>query len=664
MAARGTGKNFSKTSDRDSKFDRRKFLTAAAVAGAAGAVKPAAAETGAAPSPQRVPSALPPNAHVATAETGIPEVPPYANEGRPGSDFMVDVIKTLNIKYLPANPASSYRAIHESLIDYGKNTMPEFLTCMHEESAVGIAHGYYKIAGKPLMTLCHGTVGLMHATMNIYNAFCDRVPVIVVNGNDLDAAHRPPGVPTIHSAQDINAIVRDYTKWDDTPVSAQHFAQSFVRAYQMATTPPCGPVAISLDAGLAQEPVKDFGQALYIPKFVPTAPPQGELGAVREAARLLVSAEQPVIVADRAVSTQNGINLLLQLAELLQAPVVRQLARLNFPTTHYLGRPGSVIEQADVILGLELSDYWATVNKFVDNNAEGVGTVSSRIKPDTKLISISTQQLMTKSNYQDFQRFQSVDVPIAGDVEATLPSLIEAVRAAILDDRKAAIAKRGQANTEAHAKGVEANKQAAAIAWDASPISTARMCMEIYAQIKDLDWSLVPSHASVSGWPLRLWPMDKHYHWTGTSGGYGVGWGAPASVGGALANRDEGRFSVSIQSDGDLMYAPGVLWTAARHKIPLLAVMHNNRGYHQEVMHVQRLANFRNRVVNLGNDLGPIGTSIMNPDIEYHKLAESMGWWAKGPIKDPAELGPALKEAVAVVKSGQPALVNVWSQPR
>jgi thiamine pyrophosphate-dependent acetolactate synthase large subunit-like protein len=202
------------------------------------------------------------------------------------------------------------------------------------------------------------------------------------------------------------------------------------------------------------------------------------------------------------------------------------------------------------------------------------------------------------------------------------------------------------------------------LAWDASPISTARMVMETFAQIKDLDWSLVSSSGNVSNWPNRLWPMEKHYHWLGASGGYGVGYGAPASVGAALANRDLGRFSVSIQSDGDLMYAPGVLWTAARHNIPLLAMMHNNRGYHQEVMHVQRLSNFRNRVASLGKDMGPIGTSIENPDIEYHKLAESMGWWAKGPIKDPAELGPAIKQAVAAVKSGQPALVNVWTQPR
>ena len=188
---------------------------------------------------------------------------------------MVDVIKSLDIKYLPANCASSFRAIHESLINYGGNKMPEFLTCMHEESAVAMAHGYFKIAGKPLLTLCHGTVGLQHATMGIYNAWCDRVPVIIVGGNDLDAAHRPPGVPTFHAAQDINALVRDFTKWDDTPVSLQHFSQSFVRAYKIAMTPPYGPVAISLDAGLQQEPMKEHGDKPYIPRYVPTVAAAG-----------------------------------------------------------------------------------------------------------------------------------------------------------------------------------------------------------------------------------------------------------------------------------------------------------------------------------------------------------------------------------------------------
>src|SRR5712692_4173521 len=264
------------------KVDRRKFLTGVAVAGAASAVTPpvANATPAAGAAPARVPSALPPTAQTIAAETATPKDMARIG-GVAGSDFMVDVIKTLDIKYLPSNPASSFRAIHESLINYGGNKMPEFLTCAHEESAVAMAHGYFKVTGKPLMTLCHGTVGLQHAAMAVYNAWCDRVPVIVVGGNDLDAAHRPPGVPTIHSAQDINALVRDFTKWDDTPVSLQHFAQSFVRAYKIAMTPPYGPVAISLDAGLQQEPIRDNGEKLYIPRYVPSSPPQGDSGAVK-----------------------------------------------------------------------------------------------------------------------------------------------------------------------------------------------------------------------------------------------------------------------------------------------------------------------------------------------------------------------------------------------
>jgi thiamine pyrophosphate-dependent acetolactate synthase large subunit-like protein len=648
------------------KVDRRNFLTGVAVAGAAGAMTPQAANATVAvgTATARVPSALPPTLQTIAAETEVPQADVPRIGGVAGSDYMVDVIKTLNIKYLPANCASSYRAVHESLIDYGGNKMPEFLTCTHEESAIGMAHGYFKVAGKPLLSLVHGTVGLQHASMAVYNAWCDRVPVIIMGGNDLDAAHRPPGVPTIHSAQDINALVRDFTKWDDTPVSLQHFGQSFVRAYKIAMTPPYGPVMISLDAGLQQEPIHDNGEKLYIPKYTPTSPPQGDTGAVKEAARLLAGAERPLIVVDRAARTENGMRLLVELAEALQARVVDMGGRMNFPKTHYLSAGVAVVNNADVIIGMELSDFWGVVNAYVDNGEHGIGYNRTKIKPDTKLISISSVELNTKSNYQDFQRFQSVDVSMAADAEATLPALIEAVKSAIPNDRKAAIEKRGEAAKKSKAEAQARNHQLATLAWDASPISTARLVMETWGQIKELDWSLVSSSGNVSNWPNRLWPMEKYHHWLGGPGGYGVGYGAPASVGAALANRDLGRFSVSIQSDGDLMYAPGVLWTAARHKIPLLAVMHNNRGYHQELMHVQRLSNFRNRVANLGNDMGPIGTSIMNPDIEYHKLAESMGWWAKGPIKDPAQLGPAIKEAVAVVKSGQPALVNVWTQPR
>ena len=645
--------------------DRRGFLKGAALAGAAPAL---AATTQIADAqiaaPRHIPSALPPNAHQIAAETKTPGAIENRIGGKPGSDFMVDVLKTLDIKYTPSNCASSFRALHESIINYGENKAPEYLSCMHEESGVGMAHGYFKVTGKPLMTMVHGTVGLQHATMGIYNAYCDRVPVIIIGGNDLDAASRPPGVPTFHAAQDINTIVRDYTKWDDMPTSLQAFAQSMVRAYKIAMTPPYGPVAISLDAGLQQEPIGAHGSGLYIPKFTMPSPPAGEMGAVKDAAKMLLAAENPVIVADRAARTPNGVHLLIELAELLQAQVVDQGGRMNFPNTHYLARSGAVTAQADVILGLELSDFWAVVNSYTDNGDHGIGYNSPKAKAGVKLISINSVELLTKANYQDFQRFQSVDISMPADAEATLPALIEAIKSQMTSERRAQNDQRADKAKKAFADIRGRETAAAAVAWDASPISTARLCMELYAQIKDEDWSLVASEGNVSNWPNRLWKMEKHHHWLGRSGGYGVGYGAPASVGAALANRDLGRFSVSIQSDGDLMFAPGVLWTAAKHKIPLLSVMHNNRAWHQEVMHVQRMASFRNRPSNYGNDAGPVGTMIQNPDIEYHKLAESMGWWAKGPIKDPAQLGPAIKEAMAVVKSGQPALLNVWTQPR
>jgi thiamine pyrophosphate-dependent acetolactate synthase large subunit-like protein len=643
-------------------LSRRNFLSTVAAAGAATAVTDLNNSAIAAPAPTAAepakPSALRPSAKMAAAETGIPEAPAHA-PGSPTSDFMVDVIKSFDIDYVAANPADSFRGLHESLLTYGGNKKPEFLTSMHEESSVAMAHGYFKIAGKPMLVLCHGTVGIQHASMSIYNAWCDHVPIVIIGGNDLDANKRPPLVPTYHSAQDIGAMVRDFVKWDDTPISAPHFAESFVRAYKLAMTPPYEPVMLAVDAGLQEEALENRAQ-LKIPRYVPTAPPQGDSGAVRESAKLLVNAQNPVIVADRSARTPAGIGLLVELAELLNAPVIDQRNRLNFPTTHYLhqtGRAKTLVAQADLILGLELSDFYGTVNTFIDN---GENLREPKIKPGTKLISIGSADYYLKSNYQDFQRFQPVDISVAGDAEATLPALIEAVKSALPADRKTAIAQRGEAMRKAWSDTRQRTLKAATYAWDASPISTARMSAEIWAQIKDEDWSLVSSDRMLSSWPSRLWPMEKHYQHIGGPGGYGMGYGSPAAVGAALANRSEGRFSVNIQTDGDMMYAPGVLWTAAHHRIPLLNVMHNNRGYHQEVMHVQRMADRRGRVLNDG----PIGTQILGPNIDYAKLAQSMGWWASGPITDPNELAPALKRAVEVVKAGEPALVDVVTQPR
>ena len=647
------------------KVDRRKFLAGVAITGAAAASVQGAK---AAPTPAdggRLPSALPPTAHQIAVETGAVPESSAKSHGRPGSDFMVDVIKSLKIDYVYSNPASSFRGLHESLINYGNNSAPEFITCTHEESSVAMCHGNFKATGKPQMILCHGTVGLMHATMAIYNAWCDRIPLMVVGGNDADAAKRPPGVPTYHSAQDIGILVRDYTKWDDTPVSHAHFAQSFVRAYKAMMTPPYGPVLISLDAGIQDTPVEDI--ALTIPKYTKPAPPQADVAALRETAKLLVNAERPVIVVDRMARDQEGVNNLVMLAELLQVPVVDQGGRMNMPSRHHLNHSQggqALIRNADVILGLECSDFWNTVNQWIDNGENhGHGLQEKRIKPNAKLITISGVDLLTKSNFQDFQRYQPVDIAMAGDSQTSLPALIEAVRAAIPADKKDAYEKRGQAMKDAAQKEHDRLRSQAALAWDASPVSTARLCAETWAAIKGQDWSLVQG-GNIRQWAARIFDTSKHYQYLGTSGGSGLGYGLPASVGGAHGNKQFGRLSVSFQGDGDFMYGPGALWTAAHHEIPLLTIMHNNRGYHQEVMHVQRMSNRRNRVANLGKDIGPVGTRIENPNIDYAGLAKSLGVWSMGPITDPKELGPALKKAVEVVKSGQPALLDTVTQPR
>ena len=633
---------------------RRNFLKAAGSGAAlASAAQPAPAQE----SPQ--PASVTARPMSKDAETGIPPAAEVLTTERPGADFMTDVIKSLGFEYICANPGSSFRGLHESIVNYGGNRGPELITCCHEESAVAMAHGYAKIEGKPLCVFAHGTVGLQHAAMAIFNAFCDRVPVYLILGNVMDATARRPGAEWNHSVQDAAAMVRDYIKWDDLPVSLTHFAESAVRAYKIAMTVPMMPVVLVADGDLQENPIPD-AHRLRIPKLTLTSQPQGESGAVAEAAHLLVAAESPVLVADRAARTPAGMTNLIELAETLQATVIDQAGRMNFPTLHSLNhsaRARAVVAQADVILGLELADFWGTVNSFRDQLQR---TSRSTAQARVKLISLTAGDLYSKSNYQDLQRFQEVDLAIAADAEATLPALIEAIKKIITPERSRAFRERGARLAREHQRALDRLRTEATYAWDASPISTARLSAEVWAQIKNKDWSLVSAVSTLSNWPLRLWTFDKHYQFIGGAGGHGIGYGAPAAVGAALANRKHGRLSVNFQNDGDLLYAPGVLWTAAHHRIPLLNIVHNNRAYHQEVMHLQRMANRHNR----GIANASIGTTLSDPNVDFAKLAQGLGVHAEGPITDPKDLSPAISRAIAVVAGGAPALIDVVTQPR
>jgi acetolactate synthase-1/2/3 large subunit len=642
--------------------NRRGFLKGAA-AGAAALVAaqgvPAAVAAQAGQAAQTGPATALPSAALARVETAPPPPADVYTTDRPGSDFMVDIIKTLGIEYIAANPGSAFRALHESFINYGGNKAPELLTCMHEESSVAMGHGYAKIEGKPLMVMAHGTVGLQHASMAIYNAYADRVPVYIVLGNILDGQWRRSDVEWTHSVQDCAAMVRDYTKWDDSPVSLAGFAESAIRAYKIAMTPPMGPVVLIADQVLQEEPVPDQDRArLRIPKLSPTAPPAGDSASVNELAKMLVAAENPLLVAGRPARTPNGLKLLVELAELLQAPVLDRRQRMNFPTQHPLYGSGSLAD-ADFVLGLEVPDFWQVINAQTPVNKFGM-QYRRLTKPTAKLATLSTMDLLTKSNYQDFGRYNEVDLAIAGDAEATLPALIEACRKLITADQRRAFDARRAKYAEVARQNQARALQEAAWGWDSSPITTARMSAEIWNQIKNEDWSLVSEVVFQSFWPTRLWNFTKHHQFIGGHGAYGVGYGAPAAVGAALANRKYGRLTVNIQSDGDLNYAPGVLWTATHHKIPLLNIMHNNRSYHQERMYVADMAARAQRDVSRVG----IGNDISDPNVDYAAMAKAYGMFSIGPIENPADLGPAIKRALEVVKRGEPALIDVVSQPR
>ena len=563
----------------------------------------------------------------------------------PGSDFMVDVLKSLKFEYLFAVPGNTFLALQESFVNYGGNTAPKFITVTNEDLSAGMAHGYAKIEGRPALIACHSSVGTQHATMGIYDAFCDRAPMFVILGNLLDAAAKRGMVDWVHSGQDVAAIVREFVKWDDCPVSLGHFAESAVRAYRIATTPPMMPVALVADLNLQERPIP-AGERLVIPELGVVEPPAAEDSVVDELADMLVAAQSPVIVTERLARTPDGITLLIELAEKLQCAVVDLKQRMNFPTRHPLEQSGNreAIANADLIVGLEVINF--------------AGVRSNR--PGAKRVNITANALFIKSVYSAYDGYDAADIEVAADAQATLPALIEAVARRITAGRRRVFEERGRKLAAAHDAVLQRARDAAAVGWNASPISTGRLCMEVWHQIKDEDWSFVADPVFFQNWPFRLWDMKKSYHCIGGPGGYGIGWGAPAAAGAALANMKYGRLSVNIQQDGDLMMGPGILWTLAHNHIPLLTLMHDNHAYMQEAMQLQAIALQRGR----SPTTGLVGTEINHPAIDYAKLAQSMGVYAEGPISDPEQLAPAIARAIAVVKRGEPALLATVTQPR
>ena len=604
--------------DNSPAIGRRNFLKGATLAGTAAAITAAPAANAVPTAPAAKLKAALPGPRQIAADTQAPVKDP-ATQTSSGGDFMVDVFKTLDIDYLAMNCASSFRGLHEAVLNYNNNK-PEILTCPHEEIAVAMGHGYAKIEGKPMAMICHGVVGLQHATMAMYNAWCDRVPVYVMGGNIVEADKRMPGAEWVHSAIDIGALTRDFTKWDDQPTSLQHFAESAVRAYKVAMTPPMGPVLLSLDAELQENPIRE-AESLRIPKLGRVMAPVGDSGAIADAAKMLVGRREPGdrLRPPRAHAGRHGAARRARRDAAMRGD--RQCRADELPDAasaqHELPpRPGAGAGRRDPGAGDERSlgraqpvqrPHRAQLPAGHQEGRQGHHARHARPLSQGQLPGLRALP-GRRSLHRGRRRGVAAVADRAGqDASST-------------SGRKAAYEARGKKLAAARLAMIEQAKSDATLGWDASPITTARMCAEVYAQIKDEDWSLV-GNAIRNVWPHRLWDIKKPYQWNGGSGGAGIGYNLPASIGAALANKRHGRLTVAFGGDGDFNFVPGALWTAAHHKIPLLYVVHNNRAYHQEVMYLQAMAARHGR----GIDNAHIGTTLTDPNIDYATVARGFG---------------------------------------
>jgi acetolactate synthase I/II/III large subunit len=578
-----------------------------------------------------------------------------------GSDVVVDLMKAFDIEYAAFNPGATFRGIHDSIVNYGGNYKPEVIFCNHEEVSVAVAHGYAKAKGKPMIAIVHNMVGLQHATMAIFNAYIDRVPIIVLGGTGpMNTKRRRPRIDWIHTALVQGNQVRDYVKWDDQPFTLADVPDSFIRGYRIATTEPMAPIYINYDADIQEDSVTGPIEMPDVSRHAPPAPMQANPDALRQAAQLLVNAQAALIIADTLGRNPKTVPVLIELAELLAIPVVDKGARFNFPTTHSLDATDGareLLQRADVILALDVADLYGSITT-VSKQTRDCEYVTS---PGVKLINISMHDMLVHSWAGDYHALQALDVPMCADTAVAVPELTRLCRELLGNDakRKAAIEARQKELVEKHrtrrAKWL-ADARAKA---SQKVISTAWLAHELGEVIKKEDWVLV--NGTSNGWARRLWDFTKPNQYLGASGGAGVGYGSGAAIGAALALKGTGKLAVDIQSDGDLLMTSSSLWTAAKHRIPLLMVMHNNQSFYNSEEHGIEVAKFRNRPVeNAG-----IGTHVDDPEVDFAKMAQSFGVNAEGAVRNPADLRPALERGLKYVKEKQlPYLVDVIADPR
>lgn len=574
-----------------------------------------------------------------------------------GSDVIVDLMKRYGFEYAALNPGSSFRGLHDSMINYGGNAMPEMLLCPHEEVAVQIAHGYAKASGKPMVAVLHDVVGLLHASMAIYYAYIDRAPVFIVGATGpLEEAQRRPRIDWTHTANVQGNAIRDYTKWDDQPSSIGGMPESFARGYQVMMTEPQGPVYMCYDAGLQERKLDGKVEMPSRDCMDVPSPMAADPSALAEAASLLVTAKKPVILADYAGARPGGFEAIVGLAEALGAPVWDVNSRLNFPTNHPLNHTSmsEMFEDADLVLMLDVLDWERATTQLNRTTRKS----ESRVASDCKWIDIGFGTLGISSWSLDYQRLRPANLHIMADTLLAVPELTRECRSLLERDQAKAdrVQSRVQAAGITHARYRSRWRQEATALSDESPLAPAWLAHEIWEEIKDEDWVLTAN--TLRQWARRLWDFDKPYRHPGKAMGTSTQIGT--SIGVALAHKGTGRLVVDIQPDGDLMFDPGALWILAKYEIPMLIVMFNNRAYYNDWEHQILMARLR------GTDEGKahIGMDLFGPEPDFAMLARSMGVWAEGPIANPTDVRASINRAKDVVREGRPALVDVITKHR
>ena len=554
-----------------------------------------------------------------------------------GSDVVAETLRALRIPFIALNPGASYRGLHDSLVNHLGNVQPQILLCLHEEHAVAIAHGYAKVTGRPMAAAVHSNVGLMHATMAIFNAWCDRMPVLVLGATGpVDAPKRRPWIDWIHTARDQGALVRNYTKWDDQPASAEAAREALLRAVWMASTAPKGPVYINLDAGMQEAPLAEPPSPLDTARFTPAVATAVPPDQVKAAAAMLREAQRPVILMGRGSRGEAAWANRVALAEALRARVVTDLKiGAVFPTDHPLhaGAPATfpvqeaaeMIAAADVVLSLDWVDLGGALKA-------ACGTAA----PAAKVIAVTLDHQLHNGWSMDHQALPPADLFIAADADTMVTAMLGELPP-------------GRAIDAEPPSAVEP-------AIEPGQISVAMLTGALRRAMGARPASLL--HVSLS-WNAALWPFHHPLDYIGSDGGGGIGGGPGIAVGAALALRGTGRLPVAVCGDGDFLMGATALWTAVHYNIPLLVVVANNRSFFNDELHQERVARMRNRPV----ENRWIGQRIGDPEIDLAQLARAQGAQGFGPVTEGVQLMDTFRAAIDAVAGGAVAVVDVRVAP-